>query len=185
MLFAFDYVFFGRKYIYILTYANFRRNIFSRGAAAPTSETAAEAWTAKKHATIRRKSIAEILMWTHIGKNCKFAEEIIITSKEVIMKEDPLKRLDRLEEEKKSKTPRKLTIILAVLAAVLALALGFIYYDKSKLVSDLRLEKDELTMQIEALQKDYSSLSSRGFRRRQLRLQWWGRLPWIRALRLS
>jgi len=32
-------------------------------------------------------------MWTHIGKNCKFAEEIIITSKEVIMKEDPLKRL--------------------------------------------------------------------------------------------
>lgn len=160
MLFAFDYVFFGRKYIYILTYANFRRNIFSRGAAAPTPETAAEAWTAKKHATIRRKSIAEILMWTHIGKNCKFAEEIIITSKEVIMKEDPLKRLDRLEEEKKSKTPRKLTIILAVLAAVLALALGFIYYDKSKLVSDLRLEKDELTMQIEALQKDYSSLSS-------------------------
>jgi len=99
-------------------------------------------------------------MWTHIGKNCKFAEEIIITSKEVIMKEDPLKRLDRLEEEKKSKTPRKLTIILAVLAAVLALALGFIYYDKSRLVSDLRLEKDELTMQIEALQKDYSSLSS-------------------------
>ena len=161
MLFAFDYVFFGRKYIYILTYANFRRKSSrSRRGGVPLPKPQQRRHGRQKTGDHTQKIHPRNIKWTHIGKNCKFAEEIIITSKEVIMKEDPLKRLDRLEEEKKSKTPRQLTIILAVIAAVLALALGFIYYDKSRLVSDLRLEKDELTMQIEALQKDYSSLSS-------------------------
>ena len=147
-------------YIYLLTQI-FAENLLARGGAASYFRNRSRGgMDGKKTGDYTQKIHPRNIKWTHIGKNCKFAEEIIITSKEVIMKEDPLKRLDRLEEEKKSKTPRKLTIILAVLAAVLALALGFIYYDKSKLVSDLRLEKDELTMQIEALQKDYSSLSS-------------------------
>ncbi len=49
---------------------------------------------------------------------------------------------------------------LAVVAVVLAGALAYIWYQKSSLVRDLTMEKDELTAQMIELQNDYASLSS-------------------------
>ncbi len=49
---------------------------------------------------------------------------------------------------------------LAVVAVVLAGALAYIWYQKSSLVKDLTLEKEELTAQMIDLQNDYASLSS-------------------------
>jgi len=49
---------------------------------------------------------------------------------------------------------------LVVVAVVLAGALAYIWYQKSSLVNDLTLEKEELTAQMIDLQNDYASLSS-------------------------
>ena len=75
------------------------------------------------------------------------------------MKEDPLERLDRIEQER-TNTPRTVMYVLAVVAAVLAAALAYIWISKASLVKDLNDEKQELTEQIIALQGDYNSLSS-------------------------
>ena len=55
---------------------------------------------------------------------------------------------------------KKIMYALAALAGVLAGTLAYIWYQKSSLVNDLKIEKEELTEQMIALQNDYATLSS-------------------------
>ena len=55
---------------------------------------------------------------------------------------------------------KKIMYALAAVAVVLAGALAYIWYQKSSLVNELTLEKEELTEQMIALQNDYATLSS-------------------------
>lgn len=55
---------------------------------------------------------------------------------------------------------KKVMYALIAVAVLLAGALAYIWWDKSKLVNELNLEKDELTSQMIALQNDYATLSS-------------------------
>jgi len=77
-------------------------------------------------------------------------------------REDPLERLERLQQEKKNggNSAKTTAIILAIVAGLLAAALAFVWIQKSALVSDLNVEKEELTVQIVNLQKDYDELHS-------------------------
>ena len=77
------------------------------------------------------------------------------------MKEDPLERLEREEREKKENGGLKTVMyVLAAVAVLLAAALAYVWFQKSSLVNDLNLEKEDLTEQIVALQQDYNNLSS-------------------------
>ena len=78
------------------------------------------------------------------------------------MKEDPLERLDREERERKQRNTdlRKVMYALIAVAAILAGVLAYIWIQKSNLVKELEIEKQDLTEQIVALQSDYDSLSS-------------------------
>ena len=51
-------------------------------------------------------------------------------------------------------------IVLSVVAVLLGGVLAYIWWQKSSLVNDLNLEKEELTAQMIALQNDYANLSS-------------------------
>ena len=77
-------------------------------------------------------------------------------------REDPLVRIEREQRERKerNKDLRKVTWVLAAVALLLAGALAFIWHQKSSLIGELNVEKEELTGQIEALQSDYAGLSS-------------------------
>jgi len=55
---------------------------------------------------------------------------------------------------------KKVMYALIVVAVLLAGALAYIWYQKSSLVKDLTMEKEELTEQMIALQNDYATLSS-------------------------
>ena len=55
---------------------------------------------------------------------------------------------------------KKVMYALAAAAVVLAGALAYIWYQKSSLVKELTVEKEELTEQMIALQNDYATLSS-------------------------
>ena len=55
---------------------------------------------------------------------------------------------------------KKVMYALIVVAVLLAGALAYIWYQKSSLVKDLTIEKEELTEQMIALQNDYATLSS-------------------------
>ena len=78
------------------------------------------------------------------------------------MKEDPLERLDREERERKERNTdlRKVMYALIAVAALLGAALAYIWIQKSSLVKELEIEKQDLTEQIVALQSDYDNLSS-------------------------
>lgn len=76
------------------------------------------------------------------------------------MKEDPLERIAREEMNKKDNNLKVIMYVLAAVAVLLAAALAYIWYQKSSLVNELNIEKDDLTEQIMALQQDYDSLSS-------------------------
>ncbi len=76
------------------------------------------------------------------------------------MTEDPLERIARQESEKKNTGLKTTTWVLAAIALVLAGSLLYIWYQKSQLISDLNVEKQELTEQMVALQNDYATLSS-------------------------
>ena len=77
------------------------------------------------------------------------------------MKEDPLERLEREERERKNNGGLKTVMyVLAAIALLLAAALAYVWFQKSSLVKDLNVEKEELTEQIVALQQDYDNLSS-------------------------
>ncbi|MBQ8169191.1 MAG: hypothetical protein IJZ98_00450 [Bacteroidales bacterium] len=55
---------------------------------------------------------------------------------------------------------KKIMYALIAVAMLLAGALAYIWYQKSSLVKDLTIEKEELTEQMIALQNDYATLSS-------------------------
>ena len=55
---------------------------------------------------------------------------------------------------------KKIMYVLTAVAVVLAVALAYIWIQKSSLVNELNLEKEDLTAQMIALQNDYASLSS-------------------------
>ncbi len=55
---------------------------------------------------------------------------------------------------------KNVTVVLAVVAVLLAGTLAYIWWQKSSLVNELNIEKEELTSQMIALQNDYASLSS-------------------------
>lgn len=55
---------------------------------------------------------------------------------------------------------KKIMYALIAVAVLLAGALAYIWYQKSMLVNDLTMEKEELTAQMIDLQNDYASLSS-------------------------
>ncbi len=55
---------------------------------------------------------------------------------------------------------KKIMYALIAVAILLAGALAYIWYQKSSLVKDLTIEKEELTEQMIALQNDYATLSS-------------------------
>ena len=76
------------------------------------------------------------------------------------MKEDPLERIAREEAAKSAGGLKTALIALAAVAVLLAAALIFVWTQKSSLVKELNIEKEELTEQIVALQSDYDSLSS-------------------------
>ncbi|MBO4922793.1 MAG: hypothetical protein J5382_01560 [Bacteroidales bacterium] len=76
------------------------------------------------------------------------------------MKEDPLERLEREEREKRNGGLKSVMYALAAVAVLLAGALAYVWFQKSSLVKDLNLEKEDLTEQIVALQQDYDNLSS-------------------------
>ena len=60
-----------------------------------------------------------------------------------------------------TKNPLKLVvIILAVVAAILLGVLAWVYYDSEQLISDLTIEKDQLTVEMVELQDDFSVLST-------------------------
>jgi len=76
------------------------------------------------------------------------------------MAEDPLERIEREEREKKNQGLKNLTWILVVIALVLAVALGYLLYQKNGLVKELEVEKADLTEQMVALQNDFATLNS-------------------------
>ena len=77
------------------------------------------------------------------------------------MTEDPLERIEREERERREKKgPRTLMTVLAIVAGVLALVLGYLLYQRSTLVSQLEIEKADLARQMVELQSDFSALSS-------------------------
>ena len=74
---------------------------------------------------------------------------------------DPiLERRAREAQAAKEKTMRNVMAALAAVALILAGILGYMMYQKSQLVKDLEIEKQDLTEQMVALQQDYESLSS-------------------------
>ena len=62
--------------------------------------------------------------------------------------------------EEKGSNLKGITTALAVVAVLLAGTLAYIWWQKSSLVNELNIEKEELTLQMIALQNDYASLSS-------------------------
>ncbi len=77
------------------------------------------------------------------------------------MTEDPLQRIEREERERKeNKGPRIVMTVLACVAAVLALVLGYMLYQRSSLVNQLEGEKAELAQQMMDLQNDFNTLNS-------------------------
>ena len=72
-----------------------------------------------------------------------------------------MQRLERKEAEKKSNSGLKtVMIIMTVLAVILAGVLAYVWMSNRTLVSQLTLEKEDLTDQVHALQLDYENLSS-------------------------
>ena len=66
----------------------------------------------------------------------------------------------RAEESQQPGKLKNIIYIMAGVAVVLAAALAYIWYERTSLVNDLKVEKEDLTAQMIALQNDYASLSS-------------------------
>lgn len=74
---------------------------------------------------------------------------------------DPIiARREKEEQAAREKTMKNVMMALAAVALVLAGILGYMWYQKSQLVKDLEIEKQDLTEQMVALQQDYATLSS-------------------------
>ena len=66
----------------------------------------------------------------------------------------------RIPENPGAGNLKKIMVLLAVVAVALAAALAYIWIQKSSLVNELNLEKEDLTARMVALQNEYASLSS-------------------------
>lgn len=78
-----------------------------------------------------------------------------------MQREDPLERIARKEAEKAQNGGLKAAMYIMIAVAVaLAAALAYVWYQKTSIVGELQVEKQELTEQIAALQSDYETLSS-------------------------
>ena len=78
-------------------------------------------------------------------------------------KDDDILNDKRYDYDDEMPAEKKLKIVMIALSAVvvvLAGVLAFIWWQKSSLIDDLNLEKEELTAQMIDLQNDYASLSS-------------------------
>ena len=76
-------------------------------------------------------------------------------------REDPLERLERREQEKKSNGSLKtVAYAMGAVSVVLAGILVYTMISKNRLVGELNSEKADLTEQILSLQSDYEGLSS-------------------------
>ena len=62
--------------------------------------------------------------------------------------------------EEQSAGLKKTMYVLAAVAAVLLVALAAVWMERSSLVKELKIEKEDLTKEMIALQNDYASLSS-------------------------
>ena len=62
--------------------------------------------------------------------------------------------------EENSKNLKTIMYIMIAVAVILAGALAYIWYQKTNLVNELKIEKQDLTEQMVALQNDYAALSS-------------------------
>ena len=76
-------------------------------------------------------------------------------------REDPIRRIERREAQRKAGGNLKgVVIVMAIVAACLAIALVYVFSSKNKLVGELNDEKAYLTEQLVALQNDYADLTS-------------------------
>ena len=76
-------------------------------------------------------------------------------------REDPLEKFERKEAERKANGGLKtVMIVMIVVAVALAVALAYVLTSKNRLVSELNVEKTELTQQLVALQQDYADLTT-------------------------
>lgn len=66
----------------------------------------------------------------------------------------------RIPENPGTGNLKKIMVLLAVVAVALVAALAYIWIQKSSLVNELNLEKEDLTARMVALQNEYASLSS-------------------------
>ena len=64
------------------------------------------------------------------------------------------------ENRPKDRNLKKIMYALIAVAVVLAAALVYIWFERTSLVNELNLEKEDLTAQMIALQNDYATLSS-------------------------
>ncbi len=77
------------------------------------------------------------------------------------MEDNTLEMIERRNEmEKREQSLKKTMYAFIAIAVILAAVLAYIWYQKSSLVKELTIEKDELTEQMVALQNDYATLSS-------------------------
>ncbi len=77
------------------------------------------------------------------------------------MEDNTLREIEeRNRREKQEQNLKKTMYALVAVAVVLAGALAYIWFQKSSLVKELTVEKEELTEQMVALQNDYATLSS-------------------------
>ena len=81
------------------------------------------------------------------------------------MAEDPLERIARERREREEKKQsggglKAVMIVLGIVAVALALALGYIWKQKSALVNELEVEKADLATRLVDLQNDFSNLTS-------------------------
>ncbi len=77
------------------------------------------------------------------------------------MEDNTLKEIEeRNRREQQEQNLKRTMYIFIVIAVVLAGVLAYIWYQKSQLVKELTIEKEELTEQMVALQNDYATLSS-------------------------
>lgn len=70
-----------------------------------------------------------------------------------------------MEERKEVQNPKEKSLktvmyVLIAVAVVLAAALAYIWYERTSLVNELTVEKEDLTEQMLSLQQDYATLSS-------------------------
>ncbi len=74
--------------------------------------------------------------------------------------DDRLREIEERNRREEGSDLKKIMYALIAVVVVLVGVLAFIWYQKSSLVKELTLEKEDLTEQMVALQNDYASLSS-------------------------